>query len=121
MVASVTPSALPPLPFLPLLLWETPPGLELILAQEGVPFVRVRDRHPLAFRGGRFVLYDGRRAGAAKLRTLLSPRHIALDVDALRREEGADPFRQVLDTGAAPATWRVAGLDLTERVARHDK
>ena len=64
-MASALPS-LPPLPVLPLLLWETPPGLELILAQEGVPFVRVRDRHPWAFRGGRFVLYDGRRAPAAR-------------------------------------------------------
>lgn len=45
---------------LPLLLWETPPGLELILAQEGVPFERVRDARPLAFRGGRFVLFDSR-------------------------------------------------------------
>jgi hypothetical protein len=119
-VASAT-SSLPPLPVLPLLLWETPPGLELILAQEGVPFVRVRDRNPLAFHGGRFVLYDGRRAGASRLGALLTPRHTALDIDAIRREGGADPFRQVLDTHAAPATWRIAGFDLTERVARHDK
>jgi hypothetical protein len=119
-VASATPS-LPPLPVLPLLLWETPPGLELILAQEGVPFVRVQDRHPLAFRGGRFVLYDGRRAGSARLGALLSPRHTALDVDAIRRQEGADLLGEVLDTRAAPATWRIAGFDLTERVARRDK
>ena len=31
-------------PLLPLLLWDTPPGLEMILSQEGVPFVRVQDR-----------------------------------------------------------------------------
>lgn len=120
-MASVTSSPLPSLPALPLLLWETPPGLELMLAQEGVPFVRVRDQHPLAFRGGRFVIYDGRRSGAGKVRALLSPRHTALDVDVLRREAGSDPFGQVLDTRAAAATWRVDGLDLTERVARHDK
>src|SRR5215210_2641231 len=111
---NVASSPLPALPALPLLLWETPPALELILAQEGVPFVRVRDPHPLAFRGGRFVLYDGRRGEAGKVRALLSPRHTALDVDVLRREEGSDPFGQVLDTGAAPATWRVDGLELTE-------
>ncbi len=27
-------------------------GLELILAQEGVPFETVKDPHPLSFRGG---------------------------------------------------------------------
>ncbi len=51
-------------PSLPLLLWKTPPGLELILAQEGVPFEVVRDPHPLVFRGGRFVLFDGRTTSA---------------------------------------------------------
>src|SRR5689334_8844774 len=48
-------------PVLPLLLWETPPGLEMVLAQEGVPFRRVREAHPLVFAAGRFVLFDGRR------------------------------------------------------------
>ena len=33
----------PMLASLPLLLWKTPPGLELILAQEGVPFETVKD------------------------------------------------------------------------------
>ena len=45
---------------LPLLLWRTPPGLELVLAQEGVPFEAVKEAHPLALHGGRFVLFDGR-------------------------------------------------------------
>jgi signal transduction histidine kinase len=49
------------LPLLPLLLWDTPPGLELALAQEGVAFRKLRHFHPLAFQGGRFVLYDSRR------------------------------------------------------------
>src|SRR4028118_1623301 len=46
------------LPPLPLLLWETPPGLELILGQEGIAFVKVVDPHPLAFRGGRVAVAD---------------------------------------------------------------
>ena len=37
---------------LPLLLWKTPPGLELILAQEGVPFETVKDAHPFVVPGG---------------------------------------------------------------------
>ena len=71
---------------------STPPGLELILRQEGVAFARVRDPHPLAFRGGRFVLYDGRKIGAATVRATLSPDHVPLDIDLLRQEERADPF-----------------------------
>ena len=41
---------------LPLLLWRTPPGLELILTQEGIAHEVVGDSHPFAFRRGRFVL-----------------------------------------------------------------
>ncbi|MBV8608151.1 MAG: hypothetical protein JO034_11920 [Singulisphaera sp.] len=109
------------LPPLPLLLWETPPGLELILAQEGTAFARVRDPHPLTFQGGRFVLYDGRRVSAAKLRATLTPDHVPLDVDLLRGEERADPFQALIDVRGQEATWRIAGRDLTERVARVPK
>ncbi|MEO6808196.1 MAG: hypothetical protein ABI353_03685 [Isosphaeraceae bacterium] len=111
----------PGLPLLPLLLWEPPPGLELILAQEGVPFVRVRDAHPLAFGTGRFVLYDGRRIGSAMVRARLGPTHVAINIDALRRAEPIDPFAALIDTKAARATWRIGALALTERVARRDK
>ena len=109
------------LPPLPLLLWETPPGLELILGQEGVAFARVRDPHPLAFRGGRFVLYDGRRVSAETVRATLTPEHVAIDVDLLLRQERADPFRALVDTRGALARWEVAGLSLTERVSRFPK
>ena len=71
------------LPPLPLLLWETPPGLELILGQEGVAFAKVGDPHPLAFRGGRFVLYDARRVSAETVRATLTPEHVAIDVRSL--------------------------------------
>ena len=71
------------LPPLPLLLWETPPGLELILGQEGIAFTRVRDPHPLAFRAGRFVLYDGRKIAASLVRATLTPDHVPLDIDLL--------------------------------------
>jgi hypothetical protein len=106
------------LPHLPLLLWETPPGLELILAQEGIAYARVRDPHPLAFHGGRFVLYDGKRVAAATVRANLSPEHVALDIDLLRQEEGADPFAALVDTRARLASWRVGRWILTERVGR---
>src|SRR5918997_2186392 len=109
------------LPALPLLLWETPPGLELILGQEGVAFARVDDPHPLAFRGGRFVLYDARRVSAETVRAMLTPEHVAIDVRSLFLQERADPFRALVDTRGALARWEVAGLSLTERVSRFPK
>jgi hypothetical protein len=110
-----------PLPPLPLLLWETPPGLELALAQEGVPFVRVREAHPLAFCAGRFVLFDGKKLSAVRVRANLSSGHAALDVDHFRRGERVDPFRALIDTEGAPASWSIDGLSVAERVARFPK
>jgi hypothetical protein len=104
---------------LPLLLWKTPPGLELILAQEGVPFEVVREAHPLIFRGGRFILFDGRTTPRGALSAMLSPEHVAIDVDTLRREEPCDPFAALVDTRGARASWTVGFRKLTERVARH--
>jgi peptidoglycan/xylan/chitin deacetylase (PgdA/CDA1 family) len=106
---------------LPLVLWETPPALEMILAQEGVPFHKVRDPHPLALAAGRFVLFDGRRVPSARVRSILTTEHVALDIDVIRREEGADPFLALLDTRAAQVRWDIDGLALSERVARFPK
>jgi hypothetical protein len=117
-MASVFPQALPPLP---LLLWDTPPGLEQVLAQEGVPFLKVRDPHPLAFGGGRFVLFDGRRVPSARVKATLSSLHIAIDLDTIRREVGGDPFPALIDARSARVRWGVAGLALTERLARVPK
>jgi hypothetical protein len=103
---------------LPLLLWETPPGLELILAQEGIAFARVRERHPLAFHGGRFVLYDGQRVAESIVRRTLSPDHVALDIDLLRQEDGTDPFAALVDNRAHQGSWEVGRWTLTERVGR---
>ncbi len=110
-----------PLSPLPLILWETPPGLELALAQEGVPFVRLREAHPLALRAGRFVLFDGKKLTEGQVRSMLSERHVALDVDHFRRGERFDPFRALVDTEATPASWPIEGLSVVERVARRPK
>jgi peptidoglycan/xylan/chitin deacetylase (PgdA/CDA1 family) len=106
---------------LPLLLWKTPPGLELILAQEGVPYEVVQDPHPLILRGGRFILFDGRTTPRASLAAMLTPEHVAIDVDSLRRGEACDPFAALVDTRAAHASWNVGFRKLTERVSRHDR
>jgi hypothetical protein len=110
-----------PLPDLPLMLWETPPGLQLALAQEGVPFLRVRDPHPLAFQAGRFVLYDGKKVAPGQVRANLSSRHAALDVDLFRDGERIDPFRALIDTESTAATWPIENLSVVERHSRQPK
>ncbi len=109
------------LPPLPLILWETPPGLEMILQQEGVPTLRARDTHPLAFRAGRFVLYDGRRVSPSTVRSTLTPEHVALDIDLLRREDGQDLFEALVDTRGAKVFWKLSEGVVSERVARFPK
>ena len=106
---------------LPLLLWKTPPGLELILAQEGVPFELVKDAHPLSFRAGRFVLFDGQAVTASSIRPLLNPAHVLIDVDELRRGEAIDPFAALVDRKTARASWTFDGWTISERVARFKK
>ena len=95
----------------PLLLWKTPPGLELILAQEGVAFETVKDAHPLSFRGGRFVLFDSRAVPASAVHGLLTSGHVPIDVDSLRRDEPVDPFEALIDQQAARSSWTRRSLD----------
>lgn len=109
------------LPALPLLLWETPPGLEMALAQEGIAFERVRDPHPRAFATGRFVLFDSRRVTDRRLRDALTTEHTTIDVDTLRCGSSPDPFAALIDTRPTYAVWEVAGCRVTERVARWPK
>jgi hypothetical protein len=111
----------PVLAWLPLLLWKTPPGLELILGQEGVAFETVRDAHPLSFRGGRIVLFDGRAASSDSLQGLLTPDHIAIDIDYLRQGAAFDPLAALVDDRPARAVWTVGPWTLSERVARRPK
>jgi hypothetical protein len=106
---------------LPLLLWKAPPGLEMILAQEGIAFERVREGTRPGFDRGRFVLYDGRRASRGGLRAGLGPWHVALDIDSLRGTGRGDPFAELIDTRAMRANWDLAGTRVTERVSRVDR
>jgi hypothetical protein len=106
---------------LPLLLWRTPPGLELILTQEGIAHETVRDAHPFAFRRGRFVLFDGRQAESARLSSLLTYEHVAIDIDRLRSDQPVDPFEALIDHQDARVIWQVRRWSLSERVARYPK
>ena len=53
---------------LPLLLWKTPPGLELILAQEGIAYEVVRDPHPFGVPAGPVRALRRPAESAARLR-----------------------------------------------------
>ncbi len=106
---------------LPLLLWRTPPGLELILAQEGVPFERVRSTHPLALAGCRFVLHDSRTSRGKSPAPLLAPGQTAIDVDFMRAGETEDPFEALVDDRSAECLWSVGSVGLVERVSRRPK
>jgi hypothetical protein len=110
------------LPALPLLLWNTPPGLELALSQEGVPFRKVNERSLESFAAGRFVLFDGRCVSTKTVRLTLSPQHVSIDVDLLRNAaQNEDPFVDLTDTQAVHKVWTIDGYPLTERVAKVDK
>lgn len=109
------------LPSLPLLLWRTPPGLQLILKQEGIPHEIVRDLNARTLQAGRFIIHDGRGGSNKTLRGLLLPDHVPIDVDQFRRHEAVDPFKALIDNRGAAAIWDVEDNGLTERVARRPK
>ncbi|MFO0910935.1 MAG: hypothetical protein U0794_21775 [Isosphaeraceae bacterium] len=109
------------LPSLPLLLGETPPGLELILCARRVLRLQVaRDPHPhrLQARTLRPLRWQARFLGDPP--GLADSRHIPIDVDRLRAasvvdfSEGAG--RHALDA----ARWELQGYSVHERIARHD-
>ncbi len=109
------------LPELPLLLWKTPPGLELILAQEGIAYERLTEANPFSFHRGRFVLHDARRASASCVRAIAGSRHTLIDIDMLRKGKRVDPFAAIVDREGATVRRRIGGIDVTERVSRRSK
>ena len=102
-----------PLPLLPLVLDDVPWGLRQALAQEGIPFC---DRRPGAAKG-RFVLFDSRCGPLGRV----DAGQVAVDIDPLRHGLGEDPLESLLDERADHFRWEIAGLRLTEEIARVDK
>jgi hypothetical protein len=103
------------------LLWKTPPGLELILAQEGVAHRHIRDPHPFAFAAGRFVLFDSRTVSPSSLYRLLTAEHVPLDIEMLRRDEPVDPFAALVDDQTARLRFNISAGSLSERAGRFPK
>jgi peptidoglycan/xylan/chitin deacetylase (PgdA/CDA1 family) len=105
----------------PLLLWKTPPGLELILAQEGVSFETVKEPRPFAFRTGRFVLFDSRVVALGEVCRYLTAHQVAIDIDALRDRGPVDPFAALMDDRGGLASWALDSVTVSEKVARFPK
>jgi peptidoglycan/xylan/chitin deacetylase (PgdA/CDA1 family) len=108
-----------PLPLLPLVLHRTPPGLEMILTQEGVPWVRSQGSADGAL--GRFVLVDRRTMRRHPLPFEPSSDHEIINIDDLRDGWPFDPFGALLDTRPAYRAWQAGDCRVTERVARVDR
>ncbi len=111
-------------PSLPLVLCDTPPALEQVLAQEGVAFVVARDLSPVWLRAGRFVVFDGRRAAESAVRAMLTPNQVAIDLEQIRRaiKGSVDPFEALVDTRGALLRWRLeGGVDVVERASRRPR
>jgi hypothetical protein len=109
---------------LPLILFRTPPGLELLLRQEGVPYETVGGLNPLTIRAGRFILFDGRETSPRMVRGAIGRANVAIDVNPLREKEAYDPFAAIVDRRADLLAWDIddAGeLRIRERVGRFPK
>lgn len=102
-----------PLPLLPLILDDAPRGLRQALAQEGIPF---RDRRPGPPQG-RFLLFDSRNGAYRPL----AAGQVAIDVDTLRDGLQQDPFAALVDQRSDRFAWQIAGINVSEEIARVDK
>ncbi len=109
------------LPLLPLVLWRTPPALEMILAQEGISHTVAESGPAAVARAGRFVLFDSRREPAQRVAAWLARDQVSFDIDRLRRGWSFDPFAALLDTRAQTCRWTIGGHVVSERVNRHDR
>ncbi len=101
------------LPLLPLVLHDVPRGLRQALAQEGIPFRPARPGAPQ----GRFLLFDGRSSPSLAV----PAGQTAIDVAPLRQGHREDPFEALVDHRSARFQWQIAGLTLSEEIARVDK
>jgi hypothetical protein len=104
------------LALLPLLLDGTPPALEQMLRQEGVPARGVGRPGPAA----RFVIFDGR---SGPSRPLL-PGQVPIDIRRLHHGQVAEEFDALDDRDASHAarhTWDIGGLKIAEEVATVDR
>ncbi len=107
-------------PELPVLLWKTPPGLELALAQEGLPHRALSAMESDQLDRGRFVLFDSKSTRRSEIASVSKGRHVLVDVAALR-EPGRDPFAMLVDLRSARVAWNVGGQVVDERTARYAK
>ncbi|MDX2036483.1 MAG: hypothetical protein SFX72_07520 [Isosphaeraceae bacterium] len=105
-------------PLLPLVLWGTPPGLELILRQEGLPIVVRSAEADTPIVEGRFVVVDPRVVRRSLIDRVVTQHHQVIRIDDLASGSGTRIWRDLIDTRSAPMAWIAAGRPLVERVQR---
>jgi len=101
---------------LPLLLDGTPPALEQMLRQEGVPVRGVGESGVPA----RFVLFDGRRGPSRPLTADQTPIEIR-GLDGGTLAEALDLFESPRAMESARHTWDIGGFRVAEEVATIDR
>ncbi|QGJ70989.1 Hypothetical protein PBC10988_26920 [Planctomycetales bacterium 10988] len=99
----------PHLPLLPLILDGVSGGLERILTQEGIPWLKQSATETQ----GQIVLWDSRRKGKPNLHEGQQ----AINIAELTKE-AYDPFGSLLEEQSSPHLWRVGMLELQEQIAR---
>lgn len=102
-----------PLPLLPLILDDVPPGLTQALAQEGVPFRRRQAGTPQ----GRFLVFDSRSRPCPSI----THGQVAIDVARLCGGSHRDSLAALRDERAGRCQWQIAGLTVSEEIARVDR
>ncbi len=107
------------LPLLPLILHRTPPGLEIILNQAGIPWVSSDEPQSLSL--GRFVLVDGAQSRHIRSHRGLTAEHVMIDLVTFRSGWKFDPFAALLDTRPGYRAWQSGAYRLVERVSRVDR
>lgn len=117
----MTPASMHDMPDLPFLLWYTPPALELILGQEGVPYQVVSGAHRGHVQRAKFVLYDSQSPESRRLFRTLGPTQTPIDISSLRDGFNFDPFRSLLSSESALHLWNWLDYRLVERVSCVDR
>ncbi len=107
------------LPLLPLVLDGTPPGLEMILTQEGIPWVTATGPESLSL--GFFLLFDSKNPRLGNRLHESVARNRIIDVHALRNQTEGDLFIELLETRPAYRQWACGEYQLAERVSRVDR
>lgn len=106
---------------LPLVLHRTPPGLRMMLDQDGVPYEEAEQLSDVLSGTRRFVLFDSRRSPRIDARSARASGREFIDIAELRADFRRDPFASMIDQHGHRRRFDCGGAIVEERVARVDK